>query len=61
VESVFESFRQMEDHLTRKHGGLGLGLPLVRGIVELHGGRVWAESEGPGRGSLFTVVLPLAA
>jgi signal transduction histidine kinase len=60
VERVFDRFRQLESHMTRQHGGLGLGLPLVRGIVELHGGRAWAESPGPGQGSTFNVVLPLA-
>ncbi|WP_238382796.1 hybrid sensor histidine kinase/response regulator [Cognatilysobacter segetis] len=42
------------------HGGLGIGLTLARRLVELHGGRLWAESDGPGQGSRFTVELPLA-
>jgi signal transduction histidine kinase/chemotaxis methyl-accepting protein methylase/ActR/RegA family two-component response regulator len=58
---IFEPFRQARQSVDRAKGGLGLGLALVRGIVELHGGRVLAESEGPGRGSTFTVELPLAA
>ena len=57
---VFDRFRQADQKITRQHGGLGLGLSIVRHLVELHGGTVRAESEGEGRGSTFTVTLPVA-
>ena len=57
---VFHRFRQEEGSISRKAGGLGLGLAVVRHLVELHGGTVSAESGGPRRGSVFTVDLPLA-
>jgi signal transduction histidine kinase/CheY-like chemotaxis protein len=57
---VFETFAQADRSLDRSRGGLGLGLALVKGLVELHGGQVLAESDGPGRGAAFTVWLPLA-
>jgi PAS domain S-box-containing protein len=59
-ERIFEPFIQGEHTLHRSRGGLGLGLALVRGLVELHGGTVVARSEGPGRGAEFQVRLPLA-
>jgi signal transduction histidine kinase len=55
---LFERFRQEDSSSTRKYSGLGLGLAIVREIVELHHGAVLAESEGPGRGTIFTVTLP---
>ena len=57
---VFDRFRQADSTFTRKHGGLGLGLAIVRHLVEIHGGSVAAHSAGEGRGALFTVTLPLA-
>jgi signal transduction histidine kinase/ActR/RegA family two-component response regulator len=57
---VFERFRQADSSTTRRHGGLGLGLSLVRHLVELHGGSVKAHSGGPGRGATFVVTLPVA-
>jgi signal transduction histidine kinase len=56
---VFDRFRQADSSMTRTHGGLGLGLAVVRALVELHGGSVIAESPGDGAGATFTVRLPL--
>jgi signal transduction histidine kinase len=61
VPRVFETFAQADRSLDRSRGGLGLGLALVKGMVDLHRGRVNVESPGPEQGSVFTVRLPLAA
>jgi len=55
---VFDHFRQQDSTTTRRHGGLGLGLAIVRHVVELHGGSVRADNIGPGRGAMFLVCLP---
>jgi signal transduction histidine kinase len=55
---VFERFFQVQGHLTRRHGGMGLGLAVAKSIVELHGGRIWAESEEQ-RGSTVAFLLPV--
>jgi len=59
LHSVFEMFSQIDGSLERSQGGLGLGLTLVKRLVEMHGGTVEARSEGPGRGSEFLVRLPI--
>lgn len=61
LERVFEKFYQAQDHMTRTHGGLGIGLSIARALAEAHGGRIWAESPGLGQGSVFTLTLPLEA
>jgi PAS domain S-box-containing protein len=61
LERVFELFTQVKPAQGRGQGGLGIGLALVRALVELHGGQVWAESAGPGRGTSVTLRLPLLA
>ncbi|HEU4835321.1 MAG TPA: ATP-binding protein [Pyrinomonadaceae bacterium] len=58
---VFDRFRQADSSTTRSFGGLGLGLAIVRHLVELHGGTVYAQSDGVGQGAMFTVTFPLLA
>ena len=59
LDLIFERFRQLDSSTTRSRGGLGLGLAIVRYLVEAHGGTVAADSAGPGAGSTFTVTLPV--
>jgi signal transduction histidine kinase len=61
LESVFEMFAQVDASLERSQGGLGIGLTLVKRLVNMHGGSVVARSAGPGLGSEFVVRLPVAA
>ena len=56
---VFDRFRQADQKTSRQHGGMGLGLAIVRHLVEMHGGTVHADSEGEGKGATFTVMLPI--
>ncbi len=60
LRNIFQEFYQVEPHMTRRQGGLGIGLTITQGLIEIHDGRIWAESEGPGKGSCFKVLLPLA-
>jgi len=57
---VFERFFQVETHLTRRHNGMGLGLSVAKAMIEMHGGRIWAESV-EGKGSNFSFLLPVQA
>jgi PAS domain S-box-containing protein len=59
LQRIFDRFYQVDGSVTRRYGGMGIGLALCRAIVEAHGGRIWAESEGHGKGSTFCFTLPL--
>jgi signal transduction histidine kinase len=61
LERIFAPFIQADGSATRRFEGTGLGLSLTRKLVELHGGTIWAESQGQGLGSVFRVLLPVAA
>ena len=58
-ERIFNAFEQVDSSYSRKHGGTGLGLDLTRKLVEMHGGRIWVESEGEGNGSAFSFTIPI--
>jgi len=58
LERIFNSFEQVETTASRKYQGTGLGLSLTNKFVEMHGGRIWAESEGKNRGSKFNFIIP---
>lgn len=60
LEKIFDEFYQVEDHMTRRHGGLGIGLSISRALIEAHGGRIWASSPGLNQGTTVTISLPLA-
>jgi signal transduction histidine kinase len=60
VERVFDRFYQVESHLTRRHGGMGLGLSIAKAMVEMHNGQIWCESK-EGTGSLFCFMIPVSA
>jgi histidine kinase len=59
LQKIFEEFYQIEPPNTRHYGGLGIGLTIAKGLIEAQGGRIWAESEGAGKGSTFKVLLPM--
>ncbi|MBW2221995.1 MAG: hypothetical protein JRF22_05645, partial [Deltaproteobacteria bacterium] len=56
---IFNPFNQVENSVSRRFQGTGLGLSLSKSLVELHGGRIWVESEGEGKGSIFIFIIPL--
>lgn len=58
LQKIFEEFYQIEPPNTRHYGGLGIGLTIAKGLIEAQSGKIWAESEGQGRGSTFKVLLP---
>lgn len=60
LQKIFEEFYQIEPPNTRHYGGLGIGLTIAKGLIEAQGGKIWAESEGPGSGATFKVLLPMA-
>jgi signal transduction histidine kinase len=59
LERIFDKFYQVEDHMTRTYGGLGIGLSIAKVLIEVQGGRIWASSPGLNQGATFTVSLPL--
>jgi signal transduction histidine kinase len=58
---LFQHFPQLESAYTKRHAGSGIGLALTRRLVELHGGRIWAKSEGEGKGATFRVLLAVSS
>ncbi|KAF0109169.1 MAG: PAS domain-containing protein [Anaerolineaceae bacterium] len=61
LQKIFREFYQVEPHTTRRHAGLGVGLSITQGLIEAHAGKIWAESDGPGKGATFKVLLPVIA
>ncbi len=59
LEKIFDKFYQVENHNVRHYGGMGIGLTIAEGLIEAQGGRIWAESEGVGKGATFKILLPL--
>lgn len=57
---IFEPFYQVEPYMTRRSSGLGIGLAISKGLIEAQGGKIWAESDGPGKGATFKILLPAA-
>jgi signal transduction histidine kinase len=61
LDRIFDRFHRVQTEMSRGIGGTGLGLAICKGLVEAHGGRIWAESDGEGKGSTFRFTLPLLA
>ena len=61
IESIFSPFEQVESSASRRYQGTGLGLSLTKDLVALHGGMIWAKSEGEGKGAAFHVIIPTSA
>ncbi|MFH1347572.1 MAG: HAMP domain-containing sensor histidine kinase [Candidatus Margulisiibacteriota bacterium] len=59
LEKIFEKFFQVDSSYTRSAGGIGMGLAIAKELIEVHGGKIWAESKGPGKGTKFIFTLPL--
>jgi signal transduction histidine kinase len=59
LEKIFDKFYQVEDHNVRHYGGMGIGLTIAEGLIEAQGGRIWAESDGVGKGATFKILLPM--
>jgi signal transduction histidine kinase len=59
IDKIFDRFHRVQSEVSRGIGGTGLGLAICKGLVEAHGGRIWAESDGEGKGSIFRFTLPL--
>jgi two-component system sensor histidine kinase VicK len=59
LQKIFEEFYQIEPPNTRHYGGLGIGLTIAKGLIEAQSGKIWAESDGAGKGSTFKVLLPM--
>jgi signal transduction histidine kinase len=60
LKNIFDRFYRVDKSRSRAHGGSGIGLTIARHLVEAHGGKIWAESAGQNKGSVFTFTLPLA-
>lgn len=61
MKRIFDEFYQVEDHMIRKHGGLGIGLSIAKAVIDAHGGRIWATSPGLNKGATFYLSIPLAS
>jgi signal transduction histidine kinase len=59
LDRIFDRFHRVSGEVSHRIGGTGLGLAICKGLVDAHGGRIWAESEGEGKGSVFKFTLPL--